>query len=94
MLRAVKLKKMEVNLAFYRKEDWNKFLSIIDDRDSMFDTWTEWHKSYLRTKKELSDNGFKVNDFEVDIEKLDKYCQENRLKNNGKTRSQFVSSIK
>jgi hypothetical protein len=94
VLHAVTLKKMEVNLAFYRKKDWNKFLSMIDDRDIMFDTWKEWHKSYLRTKKKLSDNGFKVNDFEVDIAKLDKYCQENRLKNNGKTRSQFVSNIK
>ncbi len=85
---------MEVNLAFYRNKDWKKFLSIIDDRDSMFDTWEEWHKSYHRTKKELLDNGFKVNDVEVDLKKLDKYCQENGLKNNGKTRSQFVSSIK
>lgn len=85
---------MEVNLAFYRKKDWKKFLTMIDDRDSMFDTWKEWHKSYLKTKKELSVYGLKVNDVEVDIAKLDKYCQENGLKNNGKTRSQFVSSIK
>lgn len=94
MLHVVKLKKMEINLAFYRNKDWKKFLSIIDDRDSMFDTWKEWHKSYLSTKKELLDNGFKVNDVEVDLAKLDKYCQENGLKNNGKTRSQFVSGIK
>ena len=85
---------MEVNLAFYRKKDWKKFLSMIDDRDSMFDTWKEWHKSYLRTKKELSINGLKVNDVEMDLAKLDKYCRENGLKNNGKTRSQFVSNIK
>ena len=36
---------MDVNLAFYKKKDWKKFLSMIDDRDSMFDTWDEWHKS-------------------------------------------------
>ena len=85
---------MEVNLAFYRNKDWKKFLSMIDDRDSMFDTWKEWHKSYLKIKKELTDKGFKVNDVEVDLAKLDEYCQENGLKNNGKTRSQFVSGIK
>lgn len=82
---------MEVNLAFYRKKDWKKFLSMIDDRDSMFDTWKEWRKSYLKTKKELSINGLKVNDVEMDLAKLDKYCRENGFKNIGKTRSQFIS---
>jgi len=67
---------------------------MIDDRNSMFDSWKEWNKSYPRTKKELSIKGLKVNDVEVDLVKLDKYCQENGLKNNGKTRSQFVSNIK
>lgn len=85
---------MEVNLAFYRKKDWRKFLSMIDDRESMFDTWKEWHNSYLRTKKELSTNGLKVNDVQVDLKELDHYCRENGLKNNGRTRSQFVSSKK
>ena len=85
---------MEVNLAFYRKKDWKKFLSMIDDKDRMFDTWKEWHKAYLKTKKELSTKGFKINDVEVDLAKLDKYCQEYGLKNIGKTRSQFVSNSK
>lgn len=83
---------MEVNLAFYRKKDWRKFLSMIDDKESMFETWKEWHKSYLRTKKELSANGLKVNDVQVDLAELDLYCRENGLKNDGRTRSQFVSN--
>ena len=70
---------MDVNLAFYKKKDWKKFLSMIDDRDSMFDTWDEWHKSYIRTKKNLSIYGFKVHDVEVDLVKLKKYCQENLI---------------
>jgi hypothetical protein len=85
---------MDVYLAFYRKKDWTKFLSMIDDKESMFDTWKEWHKSYLRTKKELSSNGLKVNDVEVNLAELDQYCRENGLKNNGRTRSQFVSNKK
>lgn len=85
---------MEVNLAFYRKKDWKKFLAMIDDRESMFDTWKEWHNSYLRTKKELSSNGLKVNHVQVDLNELGQYCCENGLKNNGRTRSQFVSHKK
>ncbi|MDO5976792.1 hypothetical protein [Flavivirga jejuensis] len=85
---------MEVNLAYYRKKDWRKLLSMIDDRESMFNTWKEWHKSYLRAKKELSSKGIVTNDIEVDLIELDKFCRENGLKNIGKTRSQFVSTEK
>ena len=67
---------------------------MIDDRESMFDTWKEWHNSYLRTKKELSSNGLKVNHVQVDLNELGQYCRENGLKNNGRTRSQFVSHKK
>ncbi len=45
---------MEINLAYYRKQDWRKFLEMIDDRDSMHDTWKEWHKSYLIAKRNLT----------------------------------------
>ena len=58
---------MDVNLAYYRKKDWRKFLEMIDDRDSIHDTWKEWHKSYLKVKRDLISQGFAVNDFVVDL---------------------------
>lgn len=83
---------MEINLAYYRKRDWVKFLKMIDDRDSMFNTWKEWNKAFLKTKKKLISQGFVVNEIIVDIEELKKYCTSRGLKNNGKTRSQFVAN--
>ena len=85
---------MEVNLAYYRKKDWRKFLDMIDDRDSMHDSWEEWHNSYLKIKLELSTQGMIVNEIVVDLNELRKYCLNRGLKINGKTRSQFVSNIK
>ena len=82
---------MEANLAFYRRKDWKKFLSMIDDRETMFDTWAEWHETYLRTKNELSSMGLKVNKVKVNLNELDHFCRKNGLKNNGETRSRFVS---
>ena len=79
------------NLAYIRQKDWNRFLSMIDDREGMFDTWKEWHASYQNAKKMFLDYGHEVNDVVIDLAKLNKYCQENGLKNNGKTRSQYVS---
>ncbi len=42
-----------INLAYYRKKDWKRFIKIIDDRDSMHDTWHDWHKAFQKTKRDL-----------------------------------------
>ncbi|WP_417201480.1 hypothetical protein [Bizionia sp.] len=67
---------------------------MIDDKDSMHDSWEDWHKSFLRTKQILISKGFIVNDFIVDLDKLKIYCSNKGLKIDGKARSQFVSNIK
>ncbi|QXP60860.1 hypothetical protein [Olleya sp. HaHaR_3_96] len=85
---------MELNLAYYRRKDWKKFLKMIDDKDAMHDSWNDWHKSFLKTKHGLISKGFIVNDFIVDLDKLKIYCSNRNLKIDGKARSQFVTNIK
>ena len=80
-----------INMAYYRKKDWKRFLDSIDDRESMHDDWKDWHKAYMKAKRELIAQGFKVNDFVVDIDELQSYCAMKGIKNDGKARSQFVS---
>jgi len=81
-----------INLAFYNEKDWQRFLESIDDRESMHDTWKDWHNAYIKSKKELISQGFHVNDFDVDIDELIDYCKIRGIKNDGKARSQFVSN--
>ncbi|TXD83214.1 hypothetical protein ESY86_13565 [Subsaximicrobium wynnwilliamsii] len=80
----------QVKLAYYMKKDWNRFLESIDDRDSMFDSWKEWHKAYQKTKKGLTEKGFIVTDFVMDVDELINYCKIRGIKNDGKARSGFV----
>lgn len=80
-----------MNLAYYRKKDWKKFLELIDDRESMHDTWQEWHKSYQKTKLGLTSQGLTVNDYVVDLNELKKYCSTRGMRIDGKARSQYVS---
>lgn len=47
-----------IKLAYYRKEDRKRFIKIIDDRESMHDTWNAWHKAFLKTKRDLISQGF------------------------------------
>ena len=83
---------MNINIAYYNKKDWKRFVDSIDDRDSMHATWKEWHKAFLKTKKRLILEGFTVIDFVVDIDELINYCKMRGVKNDGKARSQFVSN--
>lgn len=81
-----------IKLAYYRKRDWKRFIKIIDDRESMHDTWYEWHKAFLKTKKDLILQGFEVEDIEIDLDELINYCEIRGIKNDGKARSQFVQT--
>lgn len=79
-----------IKMASYKKEDWKRFVEIIDDRESVHDTWKEWHKAFLKAKKGLISQGFEVVDVEVDLDKLISYCQLKGIKNDGDARSRFV----
>lgn len=83
-----------IKMASYKKEDWKRFVEIIDDRESMHDTWKEWQKAFLKAKKGLISQGFEVVDVEVDLDKLISYCQLKGIKNDGEARSRFVQEIK
>ena len=39
-----------IKMAYYRKADWPRLLSIISDKESMHETWKEWHKAYEKLK--------------------------------------------
>ena len=81
-----------VKLAYYRKKDWEKFIRMIDDRQSMHDNWNDWHKAFIKTKSDLISQGFEVTDIEIDLNELTDYCKLRGIKNDGKARSQFVQT--
>ena len=83
---------MGIKLAYYRKKDWKCFIKKIDDRQSMHDTWDDWHKDFQKMKREFKNMGFEVVDIVVDVDELEEYCKTKGIKNDGKARSQFVQA--
>ena len=81
-----------IKLAYYRKKDWKRFVKINDDRESMHDSWHDWHKDFKKTKRYLTNQGFEVVDIVVDLDELIEYCKLRGIKNDGKARSQFVQT--
>ena len=82
---------LSVNMAYINKNDWKRYLEIIDDRDTQYDNWEDWYKAYLKGKNKLIKEGFKVNDFHVDLDELINYCNELKIKIDGKARSGFAA---
>ncbi len=83
---------MGIKLAYYRKKDWNRFINMIDDRESMHDTWHHWHKAFEKAKREFINQGFEVTDIVVDLDKLAEYCKLRGIKNDGRARSEFIQN--
>ena len=81
-----------VNLARYEEKDWDYLLSVISDRESMHDSWDDWHKEYKKVKATLASQGFYVREVSINIEELVHYCQERKIKIDGKARAQFVQT--
>jgi len=81
---------MDIKIAYYREKDWERFIYMIDDSENMHDTWREWHKDFKKAKNELMKEGFTVIDIVIDLDELSTYCMLRGLKNDGRTRSQFV----
>ena len=79
-----------VKLAYYRRKDWKRFIKLIDDRETMHDTWHDWHKAFEKTKRDLISQGFEVADIIMDLDELTEYCKLRGIKNDGSARSQFV----
>lgn len=85
--------KPEVNLAYYSKKDWQKFVASAEDKTSLHDNWKEWHKDFNRTRKRLENEGFVVHAVPVDIDALNQYLSIRGLKNVGSNRSKYVAQL-
>jgi len=81
-----------IAIAYYRKQDWERFLQMIDDKKSMHETWEEWLKSFEKIKSRCEEEGLIVKTVIVDIDELNHYCKIRGIKNDGKARSTFILS--
>ena len=83
-----------VNLGYYRKEDWPKFKAMIVDQERMHDSWEEWHKDFLKMYKKLRKDGFRVKKVIVNLEKLELYCNKHEIPIDGAARARFIRQLR
>lgn len=79
-----------IGVGEYRKEDYQEIYKLSEDKDNMDPTWEEWKKSKSDALKKFKKVGIKTIDIIVLPHELVKYCRENGLKINGKSRAGFI----
>ena len=77
--------------AWYRKEQWDRLLSVSSDRDSLEATFEEWLEIAQKRFKEFKRGGHDVRQVDVDVEELIRWCQKRKKPIDGNARSEFAA---
>ena len=60
---------MVIFVAYYSPEQYEILLRLADDRKKLDDKWQDWLSNFVKLKTQLQ-QGFEVEDFHVDVQKM------------------------
>ncbi len=72
---------MPIAVAVYLPEHYARLLASAEDASDLEPTWQEWHTVYQETRQQMAALGMGLIEVTVDLDDLEKYCQEQGLKN-------------
>src|SRR5215213_803981 len=82
---------MVLGVAWYRADQWQRFLALASDRDALHDSYAEWEASAIEKLGELRRLGIAARAVPIDIDELAHWCRERKLAVDGAARAQFVA---
>ena len=80
-----------VFLGYYSPEQYQILLKSAADRKKLDDKWQDWLVNFIKAKAML-EKEFIVEEFHIDVEKMNQYFKSNNLKNNGKNRAEYITT--
>jgi hypothetical protein len=84
---------MPIAVAVYLPEQYTRLLATAEDASDLEPTWQEWHTVYQETRLQMAELGMDLIEVTVDLDALETYCQEQRLKNTSGTRAQYAAHL-
>ena len=84
---------MLIAAAFYLPEHYARLLATAEDASDLEPTWQEWHTVFQETRQKMAGLGIDFIKVIVDLDTLEKYCQEQGLKNTSGTRAQYAAHL-
>jgi hypothetical protein len=82
---------LNLGVAWYRREQWNRLLEVADDRDNLEDTYEEWEANAEKGLLTLNRPGFEPQRIDIDIEELIRWCKLKNRPVDGAARSIFTA---
>jgi hypothetical protein len=82
---------LNLGVAWYRREQWNRLLEVADDRDNLEDTYEEWEANAKKGLRRLTRPGFEPQRIDIDIEELIRWCKLKNRPVDGAARSIFTA---
>jgi len=93
MRRGLSSSRMPIAVAVYLPEQYARLLATAEDASGLEPTWQEWHTVYQETRQKMAELGMDLIEVTVDLDDLEKYCQEQGLKNTSGTRAQYAAHM-
>ena len=93
MRRGLNSSRMSLAVAVYLPEQYARLLATAEDASDLEPTWQEWHTVYQQTRQKMAEMGMDLIDVTVDLDDLEKYCQEQGLKNTSGTRARYAAHV-
>lgn len=93
MGRELHTSRMPMAVAAYLPEHYPRLLATAEDASELEATWQEWHQGLQETKQKMAALDMHLIEVTVDLDALERYCQEQGLKNTSSTRAQFAAHV-
>src|SRR5207248_8868695 len=93
MRRGLSTSRMLIAVAVYLPEQYARLLATAEDASDLEPTWQEWHTVYQETRQKMAELDMDLIEVTVDLDDLEKYCQEQGLKNTSGTRAQYAAHV-
>ena len=77
-------------LGYYSPEQYQLLLQCASDLKKLDRKWEDWLSGYLKAKI-FSSKQYSVEDFHVNVKKMNEYFRSKKLKNNGSNRSRYIT---
>ena len=86
-------KNNKVKMAIFAvyEPDWKRFIEIMEDSETNYETWTQWREGVEGFKIQCQGDGTETVEIFVDLDEFILWCRKNGYSLNGESRAAFVA---
>jgi hypothetical protein len=84
---------LQVGLAWFTQEQWQRLTEVVDDRNELDDTFEQWERNALAALYKLESQGHSVRKVMVDVEVFVTWCRRRGLRVDSAARAEYVTAL-